>query len=561
MSSLREHAHRLNLLFRIHRQFTMKKLSILLTTWLLCTLGLSGCTDLVNKDLINSSLIYCSEGSPETFNPQLVTSGTTIDALSNTLYNRLAQIDEQTGEVVPELAESWETSEDGLVYTFHLRKGVHFHTTEYFTPTRTMNADDVLFSFNRILNPTHPYHSISNGTYHFFRSVELDRIVQVVEKLDDYTVRFKLIHPDSSLLSNLATDFAIVLSKEYADQLAAEGNKQQIDNLPVGTGPFSYRQFQRDVLIRFYAHPKYWKKDIKISQLVFDITPNNSSRMAKLISHECDVIAYPVSSQISLLEEKPDIDVDQETVLNVGFWAFNTDKEPFDNVLVRRALAHAINKRAILKSVFFDHATEAASVLPPTSWAYDPNLAKADYNPHLAKKLLTEAGYPNGFDMDIWALPIQRVYNPNALKMSELMQVDLARIGVNARIVSYEWATFRRALSNSEHDTVLIGWTADNADPDNFFRPLLSCSSAISGANRTNWCNMEFDELLKSALTTPDTKKRKRFYRQAQAILIDEAPLVPIAHSLKFQAKLRNVKGVGVNPYGAISFEDASRGN
>ncbi len=537
----------------------MKPANWLKTTLISLFLTLSGCGELANEHLSQTSLIYCSEGSPETFNPQLVNSGTTIDALSNMMYNRLAQIDQGTGNVVPELASHWEISEDGLEYRFHLREGVQFHTTDYFTPTRPLNADDVIFSFNRFLDKKHPFHFVGGATYHFFRSAELDKTINRIYKEDDHTVVFALNMSDSSFLSNIATDFAVILSAEYGENLQLSNNKKQLDTLPIGTGPYKFREFQRDVLIRYYKHPDYWRHDVQIDQLVFDITTNNSSRMAKLISHECDVIAYPIASQLSLLKQKQDIAIEQATVMNVGFWAFNTIKPPFDNVLVRRALAHAIDKNAILQAVFFGHATKARSILPPTSWAYDHNQNELEYNPHLAKKLLAEAGYPNGFSMDIWALPVQRVYNPNSMKTAELMQADLAKIGVTVNIVSYEWATFRRSLSNNEHDSVLIGWSADNADPDNFFRPLLSCTSAISGSNRASWCHTTFDDLLLKALLTQDHDTRKAYYQRAQAILTEQSPIVPLAHSVKFQAQLSDIKGVAVNPYGAISFETVYR--
>lgn len=521
----------------------------------LLMMTLSGCGDLSNETLYKNSLVYCSEGSPITFNPQLTSSNTTSDAVSNTLYNMLVSIDHETGRTTPELATQWEKSDDGLVYTFELRRGVQFHNTDYFTPTRHFNADDVLFSFKRTVDTRHPYHYIGGGTY---RRTINDSVVNI-KALSSYKIQFELNRPDSTFMSNLATDYSVILSKEYADHLWDAGQPSNIDKQPIGTGPYKFREYHRDELIRYYRHENYWKDEKVVNQLVFDITQNGSSRIAKLLTHECDISAYPLPQELPLLEQREDIKVTQGAVLNVGYWAFNTGREPFNNVMVRRALSHAINIDAIMGAVYYNQATKADSLLPPISWAYHRNEQPIQFNPRRAKQMLDQAGYPDGFEMTIWAPPIQRDYNPNAHKMAELMQSDLAKINVKAKIVSYEWATFRKRLGNGEHDSVLIGWTADNADPDNFLRPTLSCSAKSSGSNRALWCNEEFDRLLTDATIESEIPKRKAIYRNIQTIINRDVPLFPFAHSHKFQAHLKNITGMKINPYGSIALSKARK--
>jgi cationic peptide transport system substrate-binding protein len=503
-------------------------------------------------------LVYCAEGSPESFNPQLVTSGTTIDAISQHLYDRLLDIDPDSGELVPGLAKSWSISEDGLTYRFQLRQGVEFHHTSYFLPSRPLTSEDVRFTFERLLAVSHPFHQTATE-YPYFESVEWQQLVSKITVIGPYEIEFTLSKPDSSFLSTLATDFAAILSAEYGEQLIRLQTLADLDILPVGTGPFLFRHYQKDVLIRYYRHPKYWRQLPAMEQIVIDIVPDNTKRVAKLLTHECDVAPIPRLAELSLLSTRDDFVIDAQTSMNVGYWAFNTRIAPFDQVKVRQALSYAINKSNILQAVYFGQAEPANSLLPPTSWAYDKNLNTQKYNPELAKKLLAEAGYPQGFKMDIWAMPVQRLYNPNALKMAELIQADLAQIGVTAKIVSYEWNTFRRKLRQGEHDSVLIGWSADNADPDNFLRPLLSCAAAISGSNRANWCDEKFDELLAQAVHTPIPEQRKAFYQQAQQYQFEQMPLVPIAHSKRFQVRSRNISGVRINPYGGINFTEASK--
>lgn len=503
-------------------------------------------------------LVYCVEGSPESFNPQLVTSGTTIDAISQHLYDRLLDINAQTGELIPSLATSWQVSNDGLTYRFQLRDGVAFHHTNYFKPSRAMTAQDVVFTFNRVLQLSHPFHQTATE-YPYFDSMEWRQLVVEVKAITPMEVEFRLSKPDSSFLSTLATDFAAILSAEYGAALQSRQALMDLDQLPVGTGPFLFRNYQKDVLIRYYRHQQHWRPGSNLDQLVIDIVPDSTKRIAKLLTHECDVAPIPRLAELQLLSERKDFVVDVQTSMNVGYWAFNTQKPPLNNVKVRQALALAVNKQNILQAVYFGQAEQADSLLPPNSWAYQKPALAEPYNPARAKELLAEAGYASGFSLDIWAMPVQRLYNPNALKMAELIQADLALIGVKARIVSYEWNTFRRKLTQSEHDSVLIGWSADNADPDNFLRPLLSCASAVSGSNRANWCDEYYDQLLQKAVNTADLTERRAFYLQAQQYQAEQMPLVPIAHSKRFQVRASNISGVQINPYGGVNFAMAGK--
>ncbi|MDX1525161.1 MAG: ABC transporter substrate-binding protein [Pseudidiomarina maritima] len=521
---------------------------------------LSACND--NNQLpapLSEGLVYCSEGNPESFNPQLGTSGTTVDATSAQLYDRLIDYDAEQQQFIPALATQWQAFDQGTRYRFKLRQQVAFHQTAWFQPSRPFNADDVLFSFNRWLNEQHPYHNVGGGRYPFFRSSGLMRLIKRVERVDDHTVDFWLNQADSSFLANLATDFNVILAAEYGAQLLAQGTPSDIDRLPIGTGPFVFDEFRKDFVIRYRNHPDYWRSQPHITQLVYVITPNANKRMLKLLTGECDVIPYPLIDELAQLDTQAEIEVASAVNPSLSFWAFNTKRPPFDNPLVRQALAHAINRPAIIQNIYGGKARLASGMLPETSWAYSAEPQAYPYDPAKAIELLQQAGYPNGFSMNIWAMPVQRAYNPNAQRMSELMQADLARIGVRADIVSYEWNTFRQRLARGEHDSVLIGWVADNADPDNFFRPILSCAATRSGNNRTQWCDPEFDQLLVEAITETEPQQRKQLYQQIENYVMQQAPLVPIANSLRFQAHRADIQGVELPPYGGLSFRKARR--
>lgn len=532
------------------------------TRWLtviFCLLCLSACQDGSKVSQLESGIVYCSEGNPSSFNPQLDTSGTTSDATAHQLYDRLLDFDPESGQIIPGLASSWLVSQDGLTYIFQLRKKVAFHNTAYFTPLRFFNADDVMFSINRWRDEEHPFHDVSGGDYPYFSSLGLNNVIRDVKRINGYRVEIVLNQPDSSFLANLATDFAVILSAEYANQLEVQGNKNRLDSFPVGTGPFKFVNFRKDRFIRYQRHENYWKHDNVPEKLIYDITQTSSLRLAKLMTGECDAIAFPAQSEISIIQQRPDLRLDDKAGLNVGFWAFNTTKPPFNNPEVRKALAMAIDKNTILEAIYFGSAISAKGILPPSSWAFQRDLKDTNYNPVLAKKLLEENGITDGFTMNIWAMPVERAYNPNARKMAELMQSYLARVGIEANIVSYEWGTFRQRLNQGLHDSVLIGWSADNGDPDNFYRPLLTCSAIESGTNRAMWCSPEYDEFINEALKTDDVETRSEYYHKANQLIKEQMPLFPLAHANRYQAYRTDLSGVSINPFGGIRFGDVEK--
>ncbi|MGE6436408.1 ABC transporter substrate-binding protein SapA [Shewanella baltica] len=505
-----------------------------------------------------SGLVYCSEGNPESFNPQLVTSGTTIDATSHQIYSRLVDYDTQSGKLVPALATSWAMSDDGLSYRFTLRENVQFQHSKRFTPTRPFNADDVLFSFKRIIDTQHPYHFVSRTGYPFFQSIGFSEQVKGIEKINDHEVVFYLTRKDASFLSNLATDFAVILSDEYAQQQLALGHPENVDHFAIGTGPFTLVQYAKNEYIRYRRHPDFWGEPAKIDMLVFDITPKSTVRLAKLIAGDCSVSALPKAGELPVIKQHEELNIESQPGLNVAFWAFNTQKPPLNDVRVRRALAYAVDKQNILRAVYQNTAIEATGVLPPASWAYDNNKGLVDYNPQKARDLLKEAGIKN-LSIDIWAMPVARAYNPNALKTAELIQSDLANIGVKVNIVSYDWSVFSQRLSRDDYDSVLIGWNADNSDPDNFFTPLLSCAAMQSNNNRSRWCNPEFDAILDSAREVSDQSERKVIYQQAEAFLAEQVPMLSLAHAKRVALTRHDVKDMQLTPFGGISFAQTSQ--
>jgi cationic peptide transport system substrate-binding protein len=516
--------------------------------------SLSACDALLQTKTYPNGIVYCSEGSPASFNPQLDTSGTTVDASSHQIYDRLIDFDPVTGDIVPALATSWLVSNDGKTYTFQLRREVPFHKTRIFKPTRFFNADDVLFSIDRWRLVDHPYHDISGGRYPYTDSLNLGGLITQVKRINGYRVEITLNKPESSFLANLATDFSVILSAEYADKLISRNQKELIDFKPVGTGPYQLTSFRQDRYIRYTRHPEYWRQIELTDKLIFDITPSSSLRMAKLLTGECDAIALPAHAELEVLRKQKNLVLDEKPGLNIGFWAFNTSKAPFNNPQVRRALGMAIDRNVLIEAIYFNSAIAAKNIVPPTSWAFQADVRSLSYNPIAAKNILREQGIPEGFTMTIWAMPVQRAYNPNAMKMAELIQAYLQEVGIQVNIISYEWSTFRERLTEGLHDSVLIGWSADNGDPDNFYRPLLSCAAIDSGTNRAMWCSEEYDLLINQALQYTDISERNYFYGKANELLAEQLPLIPVAHASRYQAYRKDLDGLVINPYGGVRF-------
>ncbi|MCE0734581.1 ABC transporter substrate-binding protein [Halomonas sp. G15] len=500
------------------------------------------------------TLVFCSEGSPEGFDPSLYTTGTTFDAASKTIYNRLIEFKTGTTELRPAIAESWEVSDDGMEVTFHLRDDIEFHTTDYFTPSRPLNADDVLYSFRRQMEEDNAFYQHNSGNYEYFNAMSMGELIDEIVKVDDHTVRFVLTRPEAPFLANLAMDFASIHSKEYGDQLLEAGTPERANRQPIGTGPFQLVGYQEDAVIRYAANPDYFRNQQPLDNLVFAITPDAQVRYQKLQAGECHVMPYPNPSDIDEMKQDDSLQVLEEPGLNVAYLAYNTRQEPFDDPQVRKALNMAINKEAIIEAVFQGAGEVAKNPIPPTMWGYNEAIEDDPYDPQKAEQMLEDAGVED-LEMNIWAMPVQRPYMPNARRTAELMQADLSQIGVDAEIVTYEWGEYlKRASSVDREGAVILGWTGDNGDPDNFLAVLLGCDG-VGGANRAQWCHEPFDELVMEAKTLSDQAERVERYEQAQAIFKEQAPWNTLAHSVVFMPLRKEVTGYTIDPLGGHSFE------
>ena len=501
------------------------------------------------------TLVYCSEGSPENFYPGVNTTGTSFDVTTQ-VYNTIVEFERGGTKVVPGLAEKWDISADGTVYTFHLRKGVKWHSTsKSFKPTRDFNADDFIFMLERQWKESDPFFKVTSQNHSYFNDMGMPKLLKSVDRIDEYTVKITLNQAEAPFLANLAMQYAGIQSKEYAIAMLKAGTPEKVDQDPIGTGPFYLVQYQKDAVIRFKAFPQYWGGKAKIDDLVFAITPDASVRWAKLQKGECHVMPYPNPADLDAIRKDPNVQVLEQAGLNVGYLAYNTQKKPFDDVRVRKALNMAINKKAIIDGVYLTTGVAAKNPIPPTMWSYNDAIKDDPYDPEAAKKLLAQAGYPDGFTTDLWAMPVQRPYNPNAKRIAELMQADLAKVGVKAEIKTFEWGEYRKRMQAGEHQMGMLGWTGDNGDPDNFMYTLLGCASAQSnGSNVAKFCYQPYEELVVKAKNVPKQAERDALYKKAQVVFKEQAPWFTIAHAVQLKPVRKEVVDFKLSPFGRHTF-------
>jgi dipeptide transport system substrate-binding protein len=498
------------------------------------------------------TLVVCTEASPDFLNAQL--SVTSFD-VSEQVSDRLVEMRSGGSELVPALARSWTISPDGLNYTFKLRHGVKFQSNTHFTPSRDMNADDVVFSFRRMFDKSNPFYKSANGNFPEFLDL-LAPSLQAVERIDDDTVRFRLKSPLAPLLATLSIPPFSILSAEYAASLEKSGRLADLDDEPIGTGPFSFVQYQKDLLVRFRAFPDFWGKSggmperaARVDQLVFAITPNASVREAKLRTDECQIARYPNPSDLPALRADPHIRVEQGQVAVTNYIYFDLDRKPLNDERVRKALAMAIDHDALV-SVAFPGGTPAGGLVPPALWGYDPSLAPYPHDPSAARRLLAQAGYPNGFSTDLWAMPVSRPYVPNGRRAAEMIQADWAKIGVRARIVTYEWGEYLKRTRDGDAPIAMLGDIWDYPDPSEVMLEFVCHATA----NAAHFCDPAYDAAMQRANVVTDQAERARLYQAAQQAMYRAVPLVRLANVTVYVPVRREVQGFRPQPLGSQSY-------
>ena len=529
----------------------------------------------VPQSLTENGLIYCTNASGFSFNPQTADAGTSMNVVTEQIYNKLFEIKNHSATVTPSLATSYSISDDGKTILINLRKGVKFHHTPWFTPTRDFNAEDVVFSINRVLghdtylpilnqdNPTHDknpqyrvfHEQAKKVRFPYFDSIKLNQKSKSVSAVNPYLVKIELFEPDSSILSHLASQYAIIFSQEYTYQLSADDNLAQLDTHPVGTGPYQVQDYVYNQYVRLLRNDNYWNNDAKIQHIVVDLSSDRTGRLVKFFNNECQIAAYPEVSQLGLLHDNDErYYLQSADGMNLSYLAFNFNKPLMQDAQIRQAISRSINRARIVRNIYHNTATVANNIIPNVSWASSVNTPEFDfdYSPKQAKKILQD----KKLHLTMWVLNEEQMYNPSPLKTAELIKWDLAQAGVEVKVRSVTRTFLLEQLKHAteDYDMILTGWLAGNLDPGGFMRPILGCDTKNEVANLSNWCNPKFNELMDNALTSTALSDRAKDYNAAQDLVLNELPIIPIANVKRFLVASSKVKGVQVTPFGSMNF-------
>jgi len=531
----------------------MKKKSLLLTIvfMMLLSVALVGCSS--KQETANNSteekeeskssggtLVFGKGGDAVALDPITVTDGESLN-VTRQIFDTLVKYGEQDTSIQPSLATEWTISEDGLTYTFKLREGVKFHDGTDF------NADAVVYNFERWMNGTADQFPYYNSMFGGFKGDE-GHVIKEVKAIDPYTVEFTLNRPQAPFLANIAMKpFGI------ASPAAIEKYGDKFGENPVGTGPFKFVSWSRNDKIVLEKNEDFWLEGYpKVDQVIYQVIPDNSSRLNALVTGEIDIADGLNPSDLQQIEANKDLQVFKRPSMNVGYLGLTQQKDPnhpLNNKLVRQALNHAVDKQGIIDALFNGLAVPAKNPMPPSIQGYYDGIEPYPFDLEKAKALLAEAGYPNGFEMELWAMPVARPYMPDGRKVAEAIQATFAEIGVKTKIVSFEWATYLDKASKGEAEAFLLGWTGDNGDADNFLYALLDKDS-IGSNNYTYYANDELHEILVQAQSTPDQATRNELYKKAQEIIHEDAPWVPLVHSTPLLAGKANISGFIPHPTG-----------
>ena len=506
----------------------------------------------------SGTLVFGSSGDIITLDPGNLNDGQSIHVGDN-IFEGLLEYEAGTTDIKPCLATSWEISADGTEIVFKLRKEVKFHDGTDF------NADAVVFSFARQYDTNHPYYQYGEWPYWGYMFGDVDRM----EKIDDYTVKLVLKRPNASIITSLAMFTVNIVSPANAEKYKEDAFKN-----PCGTGPFKFVEWVKDDHVTLEANENYWRERAKLDKLIFKVIPDPSARLMALEVGEVKGIEYPNPANFDRIKANKDLVLMTQPGMNIGFMAMNSGYgyidankngvrdpdepwvktpgyfEPFTKKKVRQAINMAIDKQSIVDNIYMGTAIKAKNGMPPFMLGYNDAIVDYPYDPARAKQLLAEAGYPDGFEVTLYVMPISRPYMFDPFKIGEAIQSYLAAVGITVKFYQVDWGTYLAETEAGNHQMCLLGWTSDNGDPDSLMNVLYGANACSIGSavNYAFYTNNTNQELLSAALATYDEEKRAAYYKKAQEMIHEDAGWVYLAHATQNIVFRSNVHGFVLHP-------------
>lgn len=468
------------------------------------------------------TIVFALGAEPVTLDPPNQTDNPS-EMVVRSVHDNLVDFNEKS-EIVPMLARSWVVSRDGLTYTFHLNKGIKFHDG---TPC---NAEAVAYNIRRNTNP-------DKRTK---RTALYEPFIKEIKVLDENTVQLSMKAPFGALLHHFAHGAGGIVSPAALEKF---GDKIGLN--PVGTGPFKFVEWVPGDRVVLARNDAYWKLKPKVEKIVFKAVPEAASRVIMLETGDADV-AFPIPiNEVGRLNKSKTVKVLTGDTARVMYVAMNTKKKPFNDIRVRQAINYAVDKESICKNILYGQAKPSKSILGSLVWGYAP-VGGYEYNPDKAKKLLAEAGYPDGFETSLWTSDGRY---PMDAQISEAIVGMLKKVGIKATLRRFEWAAYlsgtRKKLEEATHEMVFFGWAPSTGDADWGIRPLFGTQSWVpAGENRAFYSNPEVDKGIGAGMTTADPAKRKAIYAKVQKMIVDDTPwliLHDMTTSVGISNKIKNV--------------------
>ena len=464
------------------------------------------------------TLVAGMQTDPVGLDPHITNATSTRNMLEN-VYDTLVMFDSSL-QIVPGLAESWEVSDDGLTWTFHLREGVTFHDGD------PLQASDVVFSINRIKDP-----AVASPRADDFA------VVADVQAPDERTVVMTLSEPFSPLLSKLAHSLNVVVSE---DVVAANGDLQEV---VVGTGPFRFVEYVPQTRMVLERNPDFWGTDADGNQLpyldgiTFQFYPDPTARTTAIQTGNADFIEYVPAADVDVLRADPNVEVVGGLSANFRSIYFNVERPPFDDVNVRRAIAHAIDEQAIVDLALFGTGGVPATgtTIPASNYYGIETSPYVGRDVEAARAALAESAYPDGFAFDLYVTSTYDFLRTPA----EVIQANLAEIGITANIVAEDWTIYLPKALEGDFAATILG-ESGQSDPDDF---LFNVFYTDNGGNLGNFSDPELDALLEQGRRVADQEERRAIYVQAQERILDLVPHVFLFHSSQFEALRSDVMG------------------
>jgi len=490
---------------------------------------------------IGGDFIFATSSPVQTLDPHLALDKNSIQ-VCETMYQPLVKYSTEDEAIGTCLAISWQVKEQGKEWIFHLRKGIKFHDG---TP---LNADAVVFSFQRQLDPTHPYYEEKyfHGRYLF------GEIVDKVRAVDEYTVRFTLKIPYMPFIYSLTNPAAMIVSPE-----AVKAFGENFYQHSAGTGPFKLLSWKKEGEVVLERYEDYWGEKAYLYSLIFRPILQEHRRIQDLIEGEIESAQLEDVAGIKPAVEFSDrLTLIQVFHLDVVYLALNMRKGPLNRVKVREAVHRAINKEKLQEMFYPEKATVARGLIPPTLWGYNPNVSEYEFDPGRAKELLKEARVEKlTLSLLIPDSPVS--YLPDSEGIAQEIKDDLAGVGIEVQVIKMDWRSYLEGCEKGEHHMALTGWRADFPDPDNFLYPLLD-REILGKPGSTNWSFYQssfFHEILERARQVSDEVERTRLYQEAQKIVQQDIPCIPLIHTKGMIAFSPEVEGVAISSTGMVEFE------